>query len=93
MNSRSASNQPFPPEKGKPGECPPDNELAENSQENLDARLDHAVEEPSPRAIPCRSTSPQGRSLIALLRKFPPHRGMTSRITRSRTQLSTFWIR
>jgi hypothetical protein len=52
MNSRSASNQPFPPEKGKPGECPPDNELAENSQENLDARLDHAVEETFPTSDP-----------------------------------------
>jgi hypothetical protein len=52
MNSRSASNQPFPPEKGKPGECPPDNNLAENSQENLDARLDHAIEETFPTSDP-----------------------------------------
>jgi hypothetical protein len=52
MNSLSASNQPFPPEKSKPGECPPDNELAENSQENLDARLDHAVEETFPTSDP-----------------------------------------
>ena len=52
MNSRSASNQPFPPEKSKPGECPPDNELAENSQENLDARLDHAIEETFPTSDP-----------------------------------------
>ena len=52
MNSLGASNQPFPPEKSKPGECPPDNELAENSQENLDARLDHAVEETFPTSDP-----------------------------------------
>ena len=52
MNSRSASNQPFPPTEGKPGECPPDNKLAENSQENLDARLDHAVEETFPTSDP-----------------------------------------
>jgi ElaB/YqjD/DUF883 family membrane-anchored ribosome-binding protein len=52
MNSLSASNQPFPPEKGKPGECPPDNNLTENSQENLDARLDHAIEETFPTSDP-----------------------------------------
>jgi len=52
MNSRSASNQPFPPGEGKPGECPPDNDLAENSQENLDARLDHAIEETFPTSDP-----------------------------------------
>jgi hypothetical protein len=52
MNSRSASNQPFPPKGGKPGECPPDSELPENSQENLDARLDHAVEETFPTSDP-----------------------------------------
>jgi hypothetical protein len=52
VNSLTASNQPFPPEQGKPGECPPDNKLAENSQENLDARLDHAVEETFPTSDP-----------------------------------------
>ena len=52
MNSLSASNQPFPPKDSKPGECPPDNNLAENSQENLDARLDHAVEETFPTSDP-----------------------------------------
>ncbi len=52
MNSLSASNQPFPPKGGKPGECPPDSELPENSQENLDARLDHAVEETFPTSDP-----------------------------------------
>jgi ElaB/YqjD/DUF883 family membrane-anchored ribosome-binding protein len=52
VNSRSASNQPFPPKGGKAGECPPDSELPENSQENLDARLDHAVEETFPTSDP-----------------------------------------
>ena len=52
VNSLTTSNQPFPPEEGKPGECPPDNKLAENSQENLDARLDHAVEETFPTSDP-----------------------------------------
>jgi ElaB/YqjD/DUF883 family membrane-anchored ribosome-binding protein len=52
MNSLSASNQPFPPTEGKPGECRPDSMLPENSQENLDARLDHAVEETFPTSDP-----------------------------------------
>jgi hypothetical protein len=52
VNSLSASNQPFPPTEGKPGECPPDNKLTENSQENLDARLDHAIEETFPTSDP-----------------------------------------
>ena len=52
MNSLTTSNQPFPLGEGKPGECPPDNKLAENSQENLDARLDHAVEETFPTSDP-----------------------------------------
>src|SRR4028119_2026345 len=52
VNSLTASNQPFPGEQGKPGECPPDNKLIENSQENLDARLDHAVEETFPTSDP-----------------------------------------
>jgi ElaB/YqjD/DUF883 family membrane-anchored ribosome-binding protein len=33
-------------------ECPPDNNLQENSQENLDARLDHAIEETFPTSDP-----------------------------------------
>jgi len=52
MNSLSANNQPFPPKDAKPGECPPDSELTENSQENLDARLDHAIEETFPTSDP-----------------------------------------
>jgi hypothetical protein len=52
VNSLSASNQPFSPKAGKPGRCPPDNNLAENSQENLDARLDHAIEETFPTSDP-----------------------------------------
>jgi hypothetical protein len=52
MNSLTASKQPFPPEEGKPGECLSHNKLPENSQENLDARLDHAVEETFPTSDP-----------------------------------------
>ncbi len=60
MNSHSASNQPFPPKGGKPGECPPDSELPENSQENLDARLDHAIEETFPTSDPISVTITKG---------------------------------
>ncbi len=52
MNSPSGSSQPVAPEKDQLGECPPDNKLPENSQENLDARLDHAVEETFPTSDP-----------------------------------------
>ena len=37
---------------GQPAECPPDNALPENSQENLDARLDHGIEETFPTSDP-----------------------------------------
>src|ERR687893_2987396 len=60
VNSLSASNQPFPSKGGKPGECPPDSELPENSQENLDARLDHAVEETFPTSDPVSVTITKG---------------------------------
>jgi len=39
-------------EQRQPAECPPDNKLPENSQENLDARLDHAIEETFPTSDP-----------------------------------------
>ena len=86
-NSSDVSSPPVPDVKREAGECPPDNKLPERTSMH---GLTTPSRKPSPRAIPYRSTSPQGRSLIALLRKFPPHRGMTSRITQSRTQLSTF---
>ena len=44
INSQSTPNR----EERKSAECPPDNKLPENSQENLDARLDHAIEETFP---------------------------------------------
>jgi ElaB/YqjD/DUF883 family membrane-anchored ribosome-binding protein len=49
----SAQSQPVPGEatsQTKP--CPPDCDLPENSQENLDARLDHAIEETFPTSDP-----------------------------------------
>lgn len=42
--SREGANQP--------GNCPPDCDLPENSKENLDAKLDHAIEETFPTSDP-----------------------------------------
>jgi ElaB/YqjD/DUF883 family membrane-anchored ribosome-binding protein len=47
-------------EKGKSPECPPDSKLPENSQENLDARLDHAIEETFPTSDPVSVTITKG---------------------------------
>jgi ElaB/YqjD/DUF883 family membrane-anchored ribosome-binding protein len=44
----------------KPAECPPDSMLPENSQENLDARLDHAIEETFPTSDPVSVTITKG---------------------------------
>lgn len=53
VNAPSASSQPRPDEaKSQPGFCPPDCDLPENSKENLDARLDHAIEETFPTSDP-----------------------------------------
>jgi hypothetical protein len=93
MNSLSANNQPFPPKDAKPGECPPDSELPENSQENLDARSTMPSRKPSRPAIRSRSTSPKGRSLIVKVRNLPRHRQMTIWASQSRTQPSIFSIR
>ncbi len=51
-NSSDVSSPPVPDVKREAGECPPDSKLPENSQENLDARLDHAVEETFPTSDP-----------------------------------------
>jgi ElaB/YqjD/DUF883 family membrane-anchored ribosome-binding protein len=40
--------------------CPPDCDLPENSQENLDARLDHAIEETFPTSDPISVTITKG---------------------------------
>lgn len=53
VNASSANNPPVSPEKARqPAECPPDNKLPENTQENLDAKLDHAIEETFPTSDP-----------------------------------------
>ncbi len=74
-NSSDVSSPPVPDVKREAGECPPDNKLPENSQENLDARLDHAVEETFPTSDPISvhitagpkpdRPNPEGRSSVA----------------------------
>jgi ElaB/YqjD/DUF883 family membrane-anchored ribosome-binding protein len=53
VNAPSSSGQP---DTGKTasqsGPCPPDCDLPENAQENLDAKLDHAIEETFPTSDP-----------------------------------------
>jgi ElaB/YqjD/DUF883 family membrane-anchored ribosome-binding protein len=61
VNSSSVSSQLTPDQReGKSPECPPDNKLPENSQENLDARLDHAIEETFPTSDPVSVTITKG---------------------------------
>jgi ElaB/YqjD/DUF883 family membrane-anchored ribosome-binding protein len=48
ISSQSAPNG----ESRQSAECPPDSKLPENSQENLDTRLDHAIEETFPTSDP-----------------------------------------
>ncbi len=47
-------------QEGMPTERRPDNGLAENSQQNLDARLDHAIEETFPTSDPVSVTITKG---------------------------------
>src|SRR5215213_5999154 len=56
ISSRSTPDR----EEHKSVECPPDNSLPENSQENLDARLDHAIEETFPTSDPVSVTITKG---------------------------------
>jgi len=52
-DSYAVPSQPSPDEAtGQSGTCPQDCDLPENSQENLDARLDHAIEETFPTSDP-----------------------------------------
>ena len=60
-NSPDVSSQSTPDKRGdQVAEHPSDNSLAENSQENLDARLDHAIEETFPTSDPVSVTSTKG---------------------------------
>ena len=60
-NAQSMQSQPVA---GQPVDqtrsCPPDCDLPENSQENLDAKLDHAIEETFPTSDPISVTITKG---------------------------------
>lgn len=61
VNSPSANSRPASREEARqPAACPPDNKLPENSQENLDAKLDHAIEETFPTSDPISVTITKG---------------------------------
>jgi ElaB/YqjD/DUF883 family membrane-anchored ribosome-binding protein len=61
VNESGITNQPTPDrQEGKSAERPSDGNLAENSQENLDARLDHAIEETFPTSDPVSVTITKG---------------------------------
>jgi ElaB/YqjD/DUF883 family membrane-anchored ribosome-binding protein len=51
-NSSSIGSPPASQDERQPTEGPPDNKLPENSQENLNARLDHGIEETFPTSDP-----------------------------------------
>ena len=55
-----SSQSPTDKEERQSAECPPDNKLPENSQANLDARLDHAIEETFPTSDPVSVTITKG---------------------------------
>jgi ElaB/YqjD/DUF883 family membrane-anchored ribosome-binding protein len=55
-----SSHSPRDKEERQSTECPPDNKLPENSQENLDTRLDHAIEETFPTSDPISVTITKG---------------------------------
>ena len=88
-----SSQSPPDKEERQSVECPPDTQLPENSQENLDTRLDHAMRKPFRPVIRSLSPLPKGLSLSVLARMLVPHRRTTSRPRRSGTRPSTFWIR
>ena len=57
IDERPSQSQPLPGETTpQPETCPPDCDLPENSKENLDARLDHAIEETFPTSDPISVT-------------------------------------
>jgi ElaB/YqjD/DUF883 family membrane-anchored ribosome-binding protein len=61
VNASGISSQSTPDrEVHKSAECPLDTKLPENSQENLDARLDHAIEETFPTSDPVSVTITKG---------------------------------
>lgn len=64
VNKPSVSTESVPrKEANQPGECPPDSKLPENTQENLDAKLDHAIEETFPTSDPVSVTITKGGAI------------------------------
>jgi hypothetical protein len=64
VNASGISSQSTPDrEERQSAECPPDNKLPDNSQENLDARLDHAIEETFPTSDPVSVTITKGAGI------------------------------
>jgi ElaB/YqjD/DUF883 family membrane-anchored ribosome-binding protein len=53
----------MPSEPRKPADCPPDCDLPENSKENLDAKLDHAIEETFPTSDPVSVSITKGGAI------------------------------
>jgi len=65
VNVADTGNQSTPGREGnKSADCPPDNQLPENSKENLDARLDHAIEETFPTSDPVSVTITKGTGTV-----------------------------
>ena len=50
-------------DESKAEECPPDNKLPENTQENLDRKLDHAIEETFPTSDPVSVSVTKGGAI------------------------------
>jgi ElaB/YqjD/DUF883 family membrane-anchored ribosome-binding protein len=63
VNSPTTNSQPMPSEPRKPADCPPDCDLPENSKENLDAKLDHAIEETFPTSDPVSVSITKGGAI------------------------------
>ena len=64
VNAPSSSGQPdLRKEASQPGTCPPDCDLPENSKENLDTKLDHAIEETFPTSDPVSVSITKGGAI------------------------------
>jgi ElaB/YqjD/DUF883 family membrane-anchored ribosome-binding protein len=86
-NEPHVSNQSSPERENKSAKHPSDNDLDENSQENLDARLDHGIEETFPTSDPVSVTITKGpepdreaRTSAASDRKQDPQQASTEHI-------------
>ena len=89
INNRSVPHK----DERQSAECAPDNKLPENSQENLDARLDHAIEETFPTSDPISVTITKGPEPERPAQDARSSSADDRRTAPSGTRLSTFWIR